>query len=142
MGADYKKLYDENKQLRAELAEKNKYIQEMVRIAAEKKLDGYRELGQKCADLETRAETAEAEVERLKDKAEKHTQLVVQGVASVDTPLDCIAVRRTLEKEISSKGKYIELLQRTDALDAAARENAVREGISWALFVLHQKHGI
>ncbi len=50
--------------LRAETAEKN--YNWMVEHAADEKLDGYRELGQRAADAEERAEKAEGEVISLK----------------------------------------------------------------------------
>lgn len=54
------------------------------------------------------------------------------------TSLDFIIIRKTLEHEISSKQKSVDRLVRLNELDAAAREDAVREGLSWALFVLSQ----
>ena len=53
-----------------------------------------------------------------------------------------ILIRQILEREINSKKKLVERLVRDNALDAAARNNAVREGISWALFVLATECGI
>ena len=50
------------------------------------------------------------------------------------------AVRNVLEREISSKQKSVDRLVKNNALEAAARENAVKEGVSWALFVLYQEY--
>ena len=41
----------------------------MVRSAADQKLDGYRELGQRAAEQEARAEQAESQLRRMKDEA-------------------------------------------------------------------------
>ena len=54
---------------RAEKAEKN--YQFMVDRAANENLDGYRELGAKCASLEERAEKSEAQVKMLVEALEE-----------------------------------------------------------------------
>lgn len=52
--------------LKAERDEARANYQFMVNKACDEKLDGYRELGNKCASLEEERDTALAEVERLK----------------------------------------------------------------------------
>ena len=56
--------------------------------------------------------------------------------------VDGMVIRKILEREIASKQKSVDRLLLTEALDAAAREDAVREGLSWALFVLTQECGV
>jgi hypothetical protein len=56
--------------------------------------------------------------------------------------VDPIVIRQILEAEIKSKCVYTERLAADKAYEAAAMENARREGISWALFVLSQKLGV
>jgi hypothetical protein len=46
-------------------------------------------------------------------------------------------IKSILKHEIHSKINSVDRLVRLGLLDAAAREDAVREGISWALFVLN-----
>jgi hypothetical protein len=51
-------------------------------------------------------------------------------------------IRKVLVVEITSKLKSVERLYEDGAFDAAAREDAVKEGLHWALFVLSVKCGI
>ena len=51
-------------------------------------------------------------------------------------------IRNVLEREIKSKTRSVDRLVRIDSLEAAAREDAVREGLSWALFVLENECSI
>lgn len=51
-------------------------------------------------------------------------------------------IRNTLEEEIKSYCKSVELLAKHGKYDEAAKRAHMREGLSWALFVLAQKHGI
>ena len=51
-----------------EIERLNKYIQEMVRITAENRLDGYRELSMKALEQTERAEKAEAELAVLLER--------------------------------------------------------------------------
>jgi len=55
--------------LEAKASEAQENYEFMVQRAAEEKLDGYRELGQRAAGLETRAEAAESVVARMKAEA-------------------------------------------------------------------------
>ena len=66
-----------------EIARLNGAIQEMVNKAADKHLDGYRELGQKCATLENEIATKDAELARLREalEAEKENSLMAQSYA-------------------------------------------------------------
>lgn len=57
--------------LEADLAKAEANYRFMVERAACEKLDGYRELGQRAAEQETRAVLAEAQVERMKAEARK-----------------------------------------------------------------------
>lgn len=56
--------------------------------------------------------------------------------------VDFMVIRKTLEREIASKQNSVDRLHRTGTLDAAAREDAVREGLAWALFVLTQEGSV
>lgn len=64
--------------LRARVKELEEWQRQMVAKAAEKSLVGYRELGQRCADAEARAEQAErllgAEIRRSQIRREKLAQ--------------------------------------------------------------------
>jgi len=64
---------------------------------------------------------------------------VRQNSAACSRPVDLMVIRKTLEREIASKQKSVDRLHRKGALEAAAREDAVREGLAWGLFVLSQK---
>lgn len=65
------------------------------------------------------------------------------GTAEASTVrVDAVVIRQILEAEINSKIKSVDRLVKAASLDAAAREDAVREGVSWALFVLAQRLGV
>ncbi|MGB0131167.1 hypothetical protein [Chlorobium sp.] len=62
----------------ARIAELEKYIQEMVDIAAENRLEGYRELANKCAELEARVdsyrhanESKAVRIQKMKEQQEE-----------------------------------------------------------------------
>ena len=55
-------------ELKAENVKLKTDIQYMVEKAADKSLDGYREMGEKLADMETRNERLEAEIAKLQKK--------------------------------------------------------------------------
>jgi len=57
--------------LERQLAEAQGNYEFMVRRAADQKLDGYRELGQRAAEQEARAEKAESQARRMKAEARK-----------------------------------------------------------------------
>jgi DNA repair exonuclease SbcCD ATPase subunit len=61
------RLQQDNRNLNEQLNEAQSNYQFMVDRAANEKLDGYRELGAKCALLEERAEKAEAELAQAKN---------------------------------------------------------------------------
>ncbi len=56
--------------------------------------------------------------------------------------VDAVVIRQILEAEIDSKIKAVDRFVKNENLDAAAHENAVREGVSWALFVLAHRLGV
>ena len=64
-------LADENEALQVKVVKLEGDIQEMVKKAADKHLDGYRELGTKCADLEQRAEQAEDSLNKRIEESEE-----------------------------------------------------------------------
>jgi len=80
----------ENAELRSQLEEKTKYIQQMVCLAADNKLDGYRELGAKCADLERTNSELRAEIVDRHDTEKSLTEQLIK------TDDECIELRAQL----------------------------------------------
>ncbi len=61
--------------LRAEVERLREWQRQMVQKAADNSLDGYRELGAKCASLEERTETAERERDEAEERARFNARL-------------------------------------------------------------------
>lgn len=62
--------------------------------------------------------------------------------AGVQSPLERKVIRQILEGEIISHCKSAERHAAINAFDAAAKDDAIRQGISHALFVLAVKCGV
>ena len=61
---------------RREVEELKAYIQTMVNIAADNRLDGYREMGEKCALLEEQKDELKAERERYRNALEGASKVI------------------------------------------------------------------
>src|SRR6185503_5556821 len=107
--ADNRQLVNEVGQLREQIArlerdEAQRNYQLMVERAADEKLDGYRELGAKCASLEEERDTALATAARLRAALAED---VADG-AKVPVVTAWLNNRKTLLAETADVGSWLE----------------------------------
>jgi hypothetical protein len=89
----------------AEVRRLKQYIQEMVEIAADNKLDGYRELGSRAASAEAERDALLVEVRRLQGVVEQQSRLLT---ISTDTTRGLLDKREALRAEVQRLKQTLE----------------------------------